>query len=302
MSQATRELSIRIKGVRQIMKITKAMELVAASKMRRAVSAALATRTYALRAWELLTNLAKTVDPNLHPLLANREGSKGLIVTFASDRGLAGGLNTRVVDVSMKVAVATPGMIFDYIAIGKKAEEAFRRMKVPIIASMPLPKGHPAVADILGIAKVAMEEFTKGTYKRVLVVWTDYYSPLVQQAKSRLLLPITQEELKTIIQEGGGKTQPNRVPNDPFLTEFLFEPSPKAVLDATLVRLVETQLFQILLEANASEHAARMMTMRNASESAQELIDDFTFEFNQARQETITKDLAELSAARIALE
>jgi len=302
MSQTTRELTQRIKGVKQIMKITKAMELVAAAKMRRAVAAALATRAYAYRAWELLTNLSVSADPNLHPLLRESSGTKGLLVVFSPDRGLAGGLSTRLVHLALEEARSFDGLSFDVVAVGKKAEEALRRRGCSVIASFPNNRQQPSMADVLPLAHLVIDAYTQQRYHRVVAVWTDYQSPLVQRTESRLVLPITREELKEIIQESGGVAHEVALQDSSQSAEYLFEPSPRIVLDQMLVRLVEMQLYQLLLEATASEHAARMMTMRNATDAADDLITELTLEFNQARQSGITQDLAELSATRLALE
>lgn len=302
MSQTTRELTQRIKGVKQIMKITKAMELVAAAKMRRAVAAALTTRAYAYRAWELLTNLSGSVDPNLHPLLRESSGAKGLLVVFSPDRGLAGGLSTRLVQLALEEARSFDDLPFDVITVGKKAEDGMRRRGCNVIATFANSRQQATISDILPLARIIIDEYTKHTYHRVIVVWMDYQSPLIQRTESRLLLPITREELKEMIEESGGVAHEVTLSETYSKTDYLFEPSPGVVLDQMLVRLVEMQLYQLLLEATASEHAARMMTMRNATDAADDLINELTLEFNQARQSGITQDLAELSATRLALE
>lgn len=302
MSQATRELTLRIKGVRQIMKITKAMELVAAAKMRRSVSAALATRAYASRAWELLTSLSQSADPNLHPLLRESTGTKGLLVVFSPDRGLAGGLSTRLVGLALEETRAFKGLPFDVVTVGKKAESGMRRAGCTVIATFPNNRLQPTYADILPLARIVLDGYMAQTYHRVVLVWTDYQSPLVQRTESRLLLPLTREELKEMIAESTAVAHEVRRSPSKLPTDYLFEPSPAEVLDVLLIRLVEMQLYQILLESTASEHAARMMTMRNANDAAEDLINDFSFEYNQARQSGITQDLAELSATRLALE
>ncbi|MBI3956855.1 MAG: ATP synthase F1 subunit gamma [Candidatus Kerfeldbacteria bacterium] len=302
MSQTTRELTRRIKGVRQIMKITKAMELVAAAKMRRSVAAALASRSYAARAWELLASLSETTDPNLHPLLRESDGQRGLIVVFSPDRGLAGGLSTRLIDLTLEEARSFGDLPFDVVAVGKKAETGLRRRKLNIVAAFPNPRQMPLLADALPIARLVIDEYRRGAYHRAVLIWTDYQSPLVQRTESRLLLPITREELKEMIEQSGAVRQKVKLPTEPAGTEYLFEPSAETVLEAMLTRLVEMQVYQVLLEATASEHAARMMTMRSANDAADDLVNELTFEYNQARQSGITQDLAELSATRLALE
>lgn len=301
MAQETRELKRRIKGITGTKKITKAMELVAASKMRRAVQAALATRTYALRAWEILLNLADVTDPKLHRLLVKREAKRVLVVVFASDRGLAGGLNTQVVRAALQAVQRAGDTPVDIVAIGKKAEAALIRANLNIIASFPAPSRQAVLSDVLPISKIAIGQYLDGTYDQVVIVGTDYLSAIVQKPKIRTVLPISRGVLKESIDSAGNLPE-SSVPSVPTdLTEYLFEPSADAVLEAMLLRLVEMQLYQALLEASASEQAARMLAMRNATDAATDLIDELTLVFNKARQAGITKDLAEISASKVAL-
>lgn len=298
----TRELTQRIRGIRQIMKITKAMELVSAAKMRKSVAAALASRGYAVRAWEMLLALSEATDPNLHPLLAKNASDKTLIILITADRGLAGGIISRVIEQAKKELLRYGIEHCDVITVGKKGEDAMRRMNALLVASFGMPKSKPTLADIIPITQIALGDFAAAKYHRVVVVWSDYQSALVQKAQRRVILPITQEEIKETIEEIDANLQPLHLDAKTAATEYIFEPSAASVLNAMLTRLVEMQMYQLLLEANASEHAARMLTMKNASDAAQDLIDDFTFEYNQARQARITQDLTELSAARLALE
>lgn len=298
---ATRDLKRRIRGITNTKKITKAMELVAASKMRRAVAAALATRSYAYRAWELLTNLSSVTDPSLHPLLVRRPLTRGLLVVFSSDRGLAGGLTTQL---SRKIAEGVASFEnapVDVIAVGKKGQNAVRRLGLSLVASFPNPPKKPELADVLPLAHIILGAYLAGTADRVMLVWTDYHSAIRQEAKMRTILPVEREELAQTIEEAGGVRNIRTLP--PLDTrEYLFEPSANEVLEVMLRRLIEMQLYQSLLDATASEHAARMMAMRNATDAATDLIDDLTLTYNQVRQASITRDLSEISASRAALE
>lgn len=305
MAQATRELRRRIKGIGNTKKITKAMELVSASKMRHAVNAALATRTYAKRSLELLLKLSGNGSDVLHPLLQERPVQNALVIVFSSDRGLAGGLNAQVIRSALQAA-NIPDTSVRIVAFGKKAADAFRRSLVArerqgsrftLAAVYMNPLRQPSTADIRPVARMAIDEFTTKTTDQVVVVWTDYVSAIVQKPVVRQILPMNRamfERLATEVvngENGGLETQ----------LEYLFEPSPERVFAATLPRLVEVQLLQALLESTASEHAARMVAMRNATDAANDLIDDLTLTFNQARQAGITQDLAEISASRAAL-
>ncbi len=302
MAQATRELKRRIKGIANTKKVTKAMELVAASKMRRAVQSALATRDYSLRAWELLTNLAEVTDANLHPLLTRRAVKRGLLVVFTSDRGLAGGLNAQVIRQALEAAKAFGAAPFDVVSIGQKGQDALVRSGLSLVATFKNPARQPTLADILPIARIAIDGYISGQYDLVQIVSTDYLSPISQKPRQRTVLPISRQDLMASIEAISSMHESVKQTAEFELTEYLFEPTPDAVLEAMLVRLVEVQLYQALLEATASEHASRMVAMRNATDAATDLIDELTLDFNKARQAGITQDLAEISASRAALE
>lgn len=301
MAQATRELKRRIKGIANTKKVTKAMELVAASKMRRAVQAAVGTRAYSLSAWELITNLAEVTDANLHPLLARRAVKRGLLLVFTSDRGLAGGLNAQVIRQALEAAKAFGAAPFDVVTIGQKGQDALIRSGLSVVATFKNPARQPTLADILPIARLAIDGYTNDQYDQVFIVATDYLSPISQKPKQRVILPISRQNLLASIEAVGSARESQQRPTEFELTEYLFEPTPDAVLEAMLVRLVEVQLYQALLEATASEHASRMVAMRNATDAASDLIDELTLDFNKARQAGITQDLAEISASRAAL-
>ena len=302
MAQATRELKRRIKGIASTKKVTKAMELVAASKMRRAVQAAVATRDYSLRAWELLTNLAEVTDANLHPLLTRRTVKRGLLIVFTSDRGLAGGLNTQVIRQALEAAKGFGPAPYDVITVGQKGQDALVRSGLSLVATFKNPARQPTLADILPIARIAIDGYIKGQYDRVLIVATDYLSPISQKPNQRAVLPISRQDLRASIEAIGSRANGQKQPTEFELTEYLFEPTADEVMEAMLVRLVEVQLYQAMLEATASEHASRMVAMRNATDAATDLINELTLDFNKARQAGITQDLAEISASRAALE
>ncbi|MFH0853120.1 MAG: ATP synthase F1 subunit gamma [bacterium] len=301
MAQETRELKRRIRGITNTKKVTKAMEMMAASKMRRSVDAALASRDYALRAWEVLTNLSEVTDPNLHALLTKREMHKALIIVFTSDRGLAGGLNTQVIKKTLELVKQHPEATLEFITVGKKGQELLIRFGFPVIATFPAPSRQPSFADILPIARIAIDEYIRGKYDMVTMVGTDYLSALAQKPRLRTILPITRANLQQVIAETGPARESIDLAKAGEVAEYLFEPSADEVLTAMLIRLVEMQLYQAQLEASASEHAARMLAMRNASDAAEDLITELTLIFNKVRQAGITKDLAEISASRLAL-
>lgn len=301
MPSATREIKRRIRSVGNTKKVTKAMELVAASKMRKAQEAAVSTRGYALRAWQLLTHLSHVVDERAHPLLKRtKERRRTLLILITPDRGLTGGLNTNILREAVQAMDARRGREISVITLGRKGEQAMRRMGKRIVASYPNLAARPELTAIIPVAREAMDTFTGGKADDVLVTYANFVSVLNQKPMTRQLLPMTQEGLQEVI-EDTGRDAGFRLTDETLPDDLLFEPSPDAVLEVMLARLTEMQLYQSLLEAVASEHSARMMAMRNATDAAEELIDELALAFNKARQAGITQDLSEISASRVAL-
>jgi F-type H+-transporting ATPase subunit gamma len=295
----TRELKRRIKSITSTRKVTKAMELVAASKMRRASQAALTSRTYALAAWELLTNLSRMTDPNMHPLLRPNQSGRRAVIVMTSDKGLVGGLNAHLLRTTLSALEGIDRSTVDVIAVGKKGESALRRMGFSLFATFPALSATPTLEKILPLAKLTIAEYEQGHYDRIDVIYSDFVSILSQKPKRRVILPLSQQEIRGMIE---GATDVTDKEFSQESGEYLFEPSADAVLESVLRGLVEMQLYQALLEATASEHAARMVAMRNASDAASDLLDELTLEFNEARQAGITKDLAEITASRASME
>jgi len=307
MPVSTRIIRRRIKSVTNTRKITKAMELVAASKMRRAIASVLATRPYAEAAWRAVREIAKVSDPGLHPLLAKKKekmSGRILLVVFTSDRGLCGGFNAQMLR-EIAVFLRTTKEEMDIVAVGKKGQASLLRMQKKIIAAFADLTNNPRIVDVRTIADLAVGDFIKGTYDSVHIAFTDYRSALVQKPIVRKLLPIERiGELGDVKEAADGHPPKGGEPAEapPETYEYLFEPSPEKVLDMMLPRLVEAQVYQALLESSASEHSARMMAMRSASDAASDMIDDLTLTYNQARQAGITREIAEISSGKAALE
>ena len=283
-------------------KITKAMELVAASKMRKAISSVTGTRPFSRLAWETVGLVGGHVDASLHPLLSAREGAKRtLYIVFTSDRGLCGGYNARVLKESFADMQKREKGSFDVVTVGRRAEGVMKRAGIAVMASFVNVTNNPAFKEIQPVAQLAMEEFKKGTYARVIVAYTDFVSALSQKPALFTLLPLAPDGVEGL-GEAGSESSDYRLPitNDPH--EYTFEPSPARVLDVMLPRITETMVWQTLLEAAASEHSARMMAMRSASDAASEMIDDLTLSFNQARQAGITQEIAEISSGAATLQ
>ncbi|PJA45866.1 ATP synthase F1 subunit gamma [Candidatus Uhrbacteria bacterium CG_4_9_14_3_um_filter_50_9] len=297
----TRVIKRRIKSVKNTRKITKAMELVAASKMRKAVNSVLGTRPYSKLAWNTVLSIGQAVDTSLHPLLKEPDEVKRvLMILITSDRGLAGGYNTNMIRAArQKVKELGSSVEIETVCIGKRGADAMRRLNLPVIASFTDVTNNTKFEEVLPIGRMVIDEFTKGTYDKVIIAYTDFISAITQKPIILDLLPLGTPEATAEI---GGMEKEAAEKTFTEAKEYTFEPSPRGVLDKILPRLVETMVYQAVLEAAASEHSSRMMAMRSASDAAGDMIDDLTFTFNQARQAGITQEIAEISSGKAALE
>jgi len=290
MALQTRSIKRRLKSVRNTKKITKAMELVAGSKMRKAVNAVTGSRPYASLAWGTVASIAQNIETDLHPLLKRKSGppKSVLLLLITSDRGLAGGFNGNVVKASVNLLKSFgPDVKVDAVCVGKRGADAMKRLNRTVIASFVNVTNNPRFEDILPIGRVLVDEFVKGNYDRVIIAYTDFVSALTQKPITLELLPLKRE---------AGESDETEV------IDYNFEPSAREVLDRILPRIVETKVYHAILESTASEHSARMMAMRSASDSASDMIDSLNFTFNQARQAGITQEIAEISSGKAALE
>jgi F-type H+-transporting ATPase subunit gamma len=292
MPQSSREIRRRIKSVKNIGQITKAMELVSASKMRKAQIATSSSRSYAKLSSELLKNLLDKVALTTHPILQRVmpedtpvvQQHKALIVLITSDKGLAGALNTNAITAALNIAKGEGADRVNFVSVGKKGTEALRRAGQNLVAVFPGKDRSISIFDAKPIAKIAIDDFLNFTYDKVYVVYTDFISTLVQKPHVLQILPLTDRT------------------SDHALEEYEFEPSVDEIMENLIYRYLEFAVFQCMQEAAASEHSARMVAMRNANQSASDLIDDLTLSANQARQAGITRELSEISAAKIAME
>ncbi|MFA6427367.1 MAG: ATP synthase F1 subunit gamma [Candidatus Magasanikbacteria bacterium] len=312
----TKAIKRRIKSVGSTKKITKAMEMVAAAKMRKAVEAAVNTRTYATLAWDLLVKLAKGERESL-PLLNVRQVNKLLVILVTSNRGLCGSFNSNIIrktaeqlkdarNISrqrMENGIIEPSasVEVDVIGVGKKGADFAKKMKYNLIASYSDFSDTPKLADVLPISRMIIDAYEKKQYDKVVVAYTDYKSTIAQVAKLRQVLPISEHDLEKMINELGNKGQGTRNDTTIEIDDYLFEPNTTEVLQIILPRLVETQIYQATLESAASEHSARMMAMRNASDSAEDMIKELNLNFNKARQAGITQEIAEIAGGAAAL-
>lgn len=319
MAISPRIIRRRIKSVANTRKITRAMELVAAAKMRRAVAASQRSKAYAGLARDMLTHLAAVVKPDAHHMLTAKPVTRILLIVITSHRGLCGGFNANILRRAVAQAKSPARMAVqrlpagrhgvagsadilpavdvsvDVVAVGRKGEDAFRRVNLPVTASFRIAGDLPTAAEARPIAQLAMREFQEGKVEKVVVAYTEFLSSLVQVPKFRQLLPISPVDMEKMLV--GDEATPVLAAQ-----ETIFEPDAARVLDQMLPRLVEVLTYQAMLESSASEHSARMLAMRSASDAAGDMIDDLTLTYNGARQAGITREIAEIAAGSAAQE
>jgi F-type H+-transporting ATPase subunit gamma len=274
-----REIRRRIAAVKNIKQITRAMQFVAASKLKRAQDATLSARPYSQKIDELLADLAVVIGPEDHPLLARREGGKRLIVLITSDRGLAGPFNTNTIRFAAQEITEHSGDLA-VVTVGRKGRDAMRRSRVPMEAHFEGFGDRPTFADVLPLARLITDDYLAGTYSRVDIVFSQFVSTLTQRPALDRLLPIEPAE------------DTEGIPGN----QFIFEPNPGAVLEQLLPRYIAARLFQAVLESKASEESSRMVAMRNATDNAEDLIQDYTLAYNKVRQANITREMIEIAS------
>ncbi|MFZ4826985.1 MAG: ATP synthase F1 subunit gamma [Phototrophicaceae bacterium] len=296
-----REIRKRIRSVKNISQVTRALEAVSASRVRRAQARALATRVYAEKAWEILLNVQSTAIKGvpLHPLLSARTEVKNVkIVLITSDRGLAGSYNTNVIRAATRFAERSSAPI-QYVTVGQKGRDTMIRTGKKVVAEFSNLPPEPTVSDISPIARAAIDDFLNGVVDEVFVAYTDFINTLTQRPVVLRLLPLLPYTTDDIVLSEYVKDVPQVSSN---MSEYEFEPTPDAVLDEIVPRFTELQLYQALLESQASEHASRMVAMKNASDNAIELVGDLTLVYNKARQASITAEILDIVGGAEALQ
>lgn len=299
-----KEIKRRIKSVKNTKKITKAMELVAASKMKRAVSSTLASRLYAQYSFEILVSVAKNLEENKNPFFAQREVKNVLLILITSNRGLCGAYNAQVIKRALTMLkYVNKNAKVNILTIGKKGDIAMRRVNQNIFASFFELPDNISLSDITSISKLVIDEYRIGNYEQVLVAYTDFISALTQRPNIKQILPISKIDLKEIFsynQADISYDQSNVIFDGKMKAEqkidYLIEGDADMLLESLAEKITKMQIYQMLLESNASEQSSRMVAMRNASEASGEMIDDLTLAFNKARQANITREISEISA------
>lgn len=277
------------------------MEAVSGVKMRKAQLFALSARPYALSAFRILSRITHSVDIMNHPLVAMRPTKRVLLVIITSDKGLAGGLNSGVTKCALAM-LAEKGISHDntgVLAIGRKGEDFFARRGYILEKHIKTMKDESVISDFDSIVPLITDLFTKGTYDECVLAYTNFRSTFEQEPVTRTLLPLSvsglSEMLKGIVPEKGAFADANtNIDKEEKPADYLFEPSPEAVFETLLPRLLAIELHHAFLEAKASEHSARMVAMRNASDKAEEVTFSLTRQYNKARQSAITREMSEI--------
>ncbi len=286
----------RIRSVKNTKKITKAMELVAASKMKRAVSSTLASRLYAQYSSEILASISTNIEKSTDSFWNEQKEGKILVVLITSNRGLCGGYNSQIIKKTLqKLQELTSESLklspeeIDIVTVGKKGDIAMRRINQNITGVfVDMPDVNIGLRNIFPLSKLIMEEYRNLKYKKVFFAYTHFFSALSQKPIIKQLLPISKEEVRETIANMPEKTNTKS-------SEYIFEGDLDKLLNSLAEKITRMQIYQMILESNASEQSSRMVAMKNASEASGEMIDDLTLMFNKARQANITREISEIS-------
>ena len=290
---STRDIRRRIKSVKGTAQITRAMQMVASSKMKKAQQGAINFRPFATRAAELVGHLAAEEEDYRHPLMETRKVRKRAVVLVSTDKGLCGALNSNLFREASKYDTATT----QFIAVGKKAAQFLARTRRKLVAEFTY-HDTPTYADCQAISKFAQDLFLKGEVDAVDIVYTRFINTLSQRVDVRALLPLGTAASLTTEARGHAAEEPAERPH----IDFLFEPNLPTVMDRLVIYFLDFRVGQLLLEAKASEHSARMVAMKSATDNANQLVKHLTLEYNKMRQASITKELLEIASAAMALE
>jgi len=297
MAANTRDIRRRIKSVKNTAQITKAMQMVAASKMRRAQQAAIASRPYAQELSRLLlpfSNLVNEDESLAHPLLATRRDGKDLVLLISTDKGLCGALNTNVL---REVSRFNPETT-EFVCVGRKGVQFLARAKRQVLADFHL-KDSFSFFDAQAVAKFCMERFMQGDVARIVVLYTHYVNTLTQNPAEQVVVPVRSFDVGHV--ELGHDNEKSDSAVTPDVPEYLLEPNGKSFLASLLPHFVSYKIFHLILEARASEHSARMVAMKSATDNAKQLIKDLTLEYNKIRQASITTEILEIATAQMIL-
>jgi F-type H+-transporting ATPase subunit gamma len=290
---SAREMRLRIKSVKNISQVTRALEAVSAAKVRKSVQAVTATRSYASKAWQVLTHVAEQPGrQSLHPLLTERPNPKAaLVIVITGDRGLAGAYNTNVIRF-ISQHFDHYRLPVKYIAVGRKGSDLLIRRRKALLADFSNLPAAPSFMDVSAIGRLAVDEFQKGEADEVFLVYTDFINTARQITTMKKLLPlqIAGDQRVVELEKRSGPA-----------AAYEYEPDMRELLDEIIPRFTALQVYQAILESQASEHAARMVAMHNATDNARELATAYELQYNKMRQQTITNDILDIVGGAEAL-
>lgn len=290
-----REVQLRIRSVKNIAQVTKALQAVSASKVRKAMAAVMDTRPYSTKAWQVLRHIAgQPGRENIHPLLTRRPKiERILLVLIAGDRGLAGAYNANIVRIAMK-RFGKYEVPVSYLTVGRKGRDMMARRGKKIIAEFSDLPPAPLFSDVSAIGRIAVDEYLDGNTDEVYLLYTDFVNMATQNVALKKLLPLE-------VSRGDERVQDYEEEDEGPKAAYLYEPGQEEIVEEILPRFTALQVFQAILESLASEHAARMVAMKNATDSATELADALQLEYNKARQQTITNEMLDIAGGAEAL-
>jgi F-type H+-transporting ATPase subunit gamma len=293
---SAREVKLRIRSVKNIAQVTRALQAVSASRVRRAIETMMRTRPYSSKAWQVLNHIAEQPGKDLlHPLLTQRPDPKNVtVVMLSGDRGLAGPYNTNILKFTRDRfgQYSTP---VRYVAVGRKGSELLYRRGKDIVAEFSDLPAEPTFADVSAIGRLIVDDFLSRTTDKVVLIYTDFVNMMRQDPTMKVLLP-----LEVGIEEGLVQAEFSQERTKALAT-YIYEPGRREILDEIVPRFTALQVFQAVLEAQASEHASRMVAMKNATDNATELAAALQLEYNKARQQSITNEMLDIVGGAEAL-
>ena len=292
---SSREMKLRIRSVKNISQVTRALEAVSAAKVRKAILALTATRSYAAKAWQVLTHVTgQPGHSNLHPLLMDRPNPKStLVIVMTADRGLAGAYNTNIIRYVLNRFSNSPIPV-NYITVGRKGRDLLLRLRKSVLADYSNLPANPKFGSISTIGRLAVDEFLKGKVDEVYLIYTSFVSMARQVTTVKKLLPLAIETTGGWVDQGSQNTVGSAA-------AYEYEPGQHEILDEMIPRFTALQVYQAVLESQASEHAARMIAMRNATDNAKELVGALQLAYNKVRQQGITNDILDIVGGAEAL-
>jgi F-type H+-transporting ATPase subunit gamma len=286
-----RDIRLRIRSIGNTRKITRAMQMVSAAKMRKSQSAVMASRAYSELAWEIINGIAEKYKVETPLLAKHPKAKKNAVILISTNKGLVGSLNANLSVKLKEVEDKYPDEEIEIVSYGKKASKLAKRSGKVLLADYEKNDRELTVRDVHSLAKYAIKLYISGEYKRVFMIYNHFHSTVSQKSETVRILPFREDlrELAKVSLEDRASTN-------------IFEPSPQRVFEKLLPRVIESKIYQSILESNASEHSARMIMMKNATDAAGDLVEDLSMTANQLRQSKITTELSEITAGRLALQ